>query len=134
MRTLKISILVFILSITITAQEGWFQQTSGSGYHLQTVFFINENIGWIGGDAMTLLKTTNGGENWVPLLSGWYPESILDIYFKDQYNGMLIGGSPTNTVAAITTNGGYNWIGVSTGTSSILSDVFFVDGWCFNSF
>jgi photosystem II stability/assembly factor-like uncharacterized protein len=133
----KIKIIIrFLISLLYTSivfsQEGWFQQTSGSGYHLQTVFFINENIGWIGGDAMTLLKTTNGGVNWVPLLSGWYPESILDIYFMDQYNGIIVGGSPTNTVLALTSNGGLSWIGRPSGTSSILSDVFFQNdniGW-----
>jgi photosystem II stability/assembly factor-like uncharacterized protein len=127
MRTFKISLLVFILSITLFAQHGWFQQTSGSGYHLQTVFFIDENFGWIGGDAMTLLKTTNGGENWITLSSGVYPESIFDIFFRNQYNGIIVGGSPTNSVVAITSDGGYTWFGASTGTSSILEDVFFID-------
>ncbi len=125
-------ILIFIFPFTLSAQQGWFQQTSGSGYQLQTVFFINENIGWIGGDAMTLLKTTDGGENWISLISGWYPESIFDVHFKDQYNGFIVGGSPTNSVAALTLDGGNSWIGRPTGTSSILSDVFFLDdntGW-----
>ena len=132
MRTLKISLLVFILSITISAQEGWFSQTSGVSNHILNVFFIDEYIGWVVGDMMTILKTTNGGENWIILSSGGYPESVYDVFFKDQYNGIIIGGSPTNTVAAITTNGGSSWIGVPTGTSSILADIFFTDnnnGW-----
>ena len=51
MRTLKISLLVFILSITISAQEGWFWQNplpQGNGLH--AVDFVNSDIGWAVGE------------------------------------------------------------------------------------
>jgi len=131
MRTLKISLLVFILSITISAQVGWFSQTSGVNNHILNVFFIDENLGWAVGDMTTILKTTNGGENWM-ILSSSGSESIYDVFFKDQFNGIIVGGSPTNSVLALTSNGGLSWVGRPSGTSSILSDVFFQDdniGW-----
>ena len=43
MRTLKISLLVFILSITISAQ--WYQQNSGTGNSLFAVCFTSINNG-----------------------------------------------------------------------------------------
>jgi len=131
MRTLKISLLVFILSITVSAQVGWFSQTSGVNNHILNVFFIDENFGWAVGDMTTILKTTNGGENWM-ILSSSGSESIYDVFFKDQFNGIIVGGSPTNSVLALTSNGGLSWVGRPSGTSSILSDVFFQDdntGW-----
>ena len=44
MRTLKISLLVFILSITISAQ--WYQQNSGTTNTLFQLQFVSERVGW----------------------------------------------------------------------------------------
>ncbi len=46
MRTLKISLLVFILSVTVSAQ--WYQQNSGTGADLYAVSFSDEES-WMGG-------------------------------------------------------------------------------------
>ena len=52
MRTLKISLLVFIISITTSAQEGWFWQNPlPQGNTLYSIFFINPNTGWAVGEA-----------------------------------------------------------------------------------
>ena len=51
MRTLKISLLVFILSITISAQQEWFWQNPlPQGHTLFDVEFINSDEGWAVGD------------------------------------------------------------------------------------
>ncbi len=42
---ISFSIVLLFLSIDITAQ--WHQQTSGTSGNLQSVFFIDENTGWI---------------------------------------------------------------------------------------
>ena len=62
MRTLKISLLVFILSVTVSAQ--WYQQNSGTGADLYAVSFSDEDHGWAAGASSTILRTTNGGTNW----------------------------------------------------------------------
>ena len=46
----KISLLVFTLSITISAQEGWFQQNEPvNSKTLNTVEFINDSVGFAAG-------------------------------------------------------------------------------------
>jgi photosystem II stability/assembly factor-like uncharacterized protein len=42
---------------------------SGTGQNLRSVHFLDDTIGWIAGDAGTLLLTTNGGETWIPYTS-----------------------------------------------------------------
>ncbi|MDH3268778.1 MAG: YCF48-related protein, partial [Ignavibacteria bacterium] len=84
----------------------------GSGPILKTVFFINENIGWAGGDD-NILFTTNGGENW-----SWGSgdiHSISSIFFIDQNTGWATGAGIYKS-----TDGGNTWVQKSTvGGSSI---------------
>ena len=70
MRNLKISLLVFILSATITAQDtGWFWQnplTPEANY--RSTHFLNENVGYIVGDSGIIIRTIDGGDNWKLML------------------------------------------------------------------
>jgi hypothetical protein len=67
MRTVKISLLVFILSISISAQNtGWFWQNPlPQGNTLNSVQLVSADIGWAVGDGGTILKTTDGGLSWI---------------------------------------------------------------------
>ena len=63
MRTLKISLLVSILSITISAQDGWFWQNPlPQGNDLSSVHFVDEYVGWAIGKFGTIIRTTDGGQ------------------------------------------------------------------------
>jgi len=65
MRTFKISLLVFVLAISVSAQEGWFWQNPlPQGHLLWDIEFINSNEGWAVGMYNTILKTTDAGANW----------------------------------------------------------------------
>ena len=65
MRTLKISFLVFILSISISAQEGWFWQNPlPQGNIIRNVKFVSTLQGWAVQDYNKILSTTNGGTTW----------------------------------------------------------------------
>ncbi len=44
----------------------WNPQPSGTTNFLNDVHFLNENVGWVAGAQATLLKTTDGGTNWMP--------------------------------------------------------------------
>src|SRR5690606_316653 len=73
------------------------------GFDLHCVFFIDENIGFFGGNGF-IVKTTDGGQNFTTdTLSAWDP--ITDIYFTDSNNGLLF----TDSNIYRTTNGGDNW-------------------------
>lgn len=71
---------------------GWFQ----------TIFFINSNVGWVGG-ASGILKTTNGGVDWMP--QSGITGSSYSIQFIDENLGWT--GASNGTYK--TTNGGANW-------------------------
>jgi photosystem II stability/assembly factor-like uncharacterized protein len=123
LRTLKISLLVFILSITISAQEGWFQQISGTNYPLYGVCFTDSNNGTTVGGNGTILRTSNGGITWMTQTSGttYYLSSV---FFTDSNNGIAVGELGT---ILRTTNGGTNWISQTSGTIEWLGDVYFSD-------
>ena len=64
-----ILLIIFICNISTLAQREWVQQNSGTNSHLRAVDFVNENTGYVAGDGV-LLKTTDGGTNWMLLTQG----------------------------------------------------------------
>ena len=125
MRTLKISLLILILSITISAQ--WYQQNSGTDSNLQSVFFINENTGWACGSNGVIIKTTNGGEDWFEQVSNTTAD-LRGIQFVDANNGWAFGSKQILS----STNGGSSWTAQNFLSSSYLSALQFINvnlGW-----
>jgi photosystem II stability/assembly factor-like uncharacterized protein len=111
MRTLKISLLVFILSITISAQ--WYQQNSGTTAELLSVTFTDVNYGSAVGTSGTILSTTNAGSTWITQTSG----TSSDLIWVDFYNSSLGYVVGSDGVILKTTNGGYNWFNLQSGTN-----------------
>ena len=71
------------------------------------VFFLDENIGWVGGMDAVIMKTTDGGHNWT--IQYHRPNtnySILDMHFFDSNTGIAVG---TDGLIITTTNGGQTW-------------------------
>ena len=63
----KIIIVVFAAVITLTALNAnaqWIQQTTGTTADLYGISFLNEKTGFVCGSGV-ILKTTNGGANWI---------------------------------------------------------------------
>jgi len=104
MQTLKISLLVFILSITVSAQ--WYQQNSGVSFNLNSIFFIDANIGWSVGDEGIIIKTTDGGNNWITQ-GGVTTDNLYSVYFVNSNIGWIVG---ENVRIMKSTDGGSNWI------------------------
>jgi photosystem II stability/assembly factor-like uncharacterized protein len=84
---------------------------------LESVFFINEDTGFVSGDQY--LRTTNSGLNW-ELFSG----SGRSIYFTDSYTGYRTGGGGIITK---TTNTGLNWTVQNGNVSSSLNSIYFLN-------
>ncbi|MFZ4591449.1 MAG: YCF48-related protein [Ignavibacteria bacterium] len=124
-------ITVLILSNSSFAQ--WVVQTSGITANLYDVEFINRYTGWTLGDGGKVLKTTNGGINWMnipnPSINGG---GILSSIFPvDSLYCYVSGG---HDVILKTTNGGANWIEISNGNPNggIFNGVHFLNrdtGW-----
>ncbi|MCH7722911.1 MAG: T9SS type A sorting domain-containing protein [Bacteroidetes bacterium] len=103
-----------IIFHTTDGGKNWTEQNSTVNTFIVDLFFLNENLGW----ALTLrntlpfgttiLKTTNGGMDWV---ATDYPENNVFmnvIFYFDSLNGWLGGSKIVST-----SDGGLNWIDVA---------------------
>jgi photosystem II stability/assembly factor-like uncharacterized protein len=111
----------------IVADSGTFLKTTNGGVNwtvqslpfyrpLNTVFFINENVGYAGGGFLDITnfgyvyKTTDGGDNWIVLD---YGDIVNDILFTNANTGFLginstIEGQSIGSISR-TSNSGMNW-------------------------
>jgi len=74
---------------TVRASGTWQKQRTTSMAWLHSVFFLDQNRGWVVGSRGTLLATTDGGTHW---RSQARPteDTIRDIYFSDELNGIIV--------------------------------------------
>ena len=103
MRILKISLLIFILSISISAQ--WVSQNSGTQLNLNSIFFVDSNTGWTVGDDGIILNTTNGGTDWITQAGGT-TDNLYSVYFENSNVGWIVG---ENVRIMKSTDGGSSW-------------------------
>ena len=116
--------IILVVSSLLYSQQGWFWQNPiPQGNHLFDISFFNENIGYAVGFAGTVIKTTNGGTNWVNQFIG-VTNHFMGVSVIDQNTVTVVGDSG---IILKTTNGGEHWIVQSNGTTSVLSGVYFVD-------
>ena len=122
---------LLLISVVGFAQDNWIIQDSGTTHDVICVHFIDANVGWIagGGTPATILSTTNGGNNWSPLISGVEGVELKSIFFTDNDNGWIVGEHGT---IIHTTDGGINWEPQNPDTTGVLQSIFFTDvnnGW-----
>ena len=122
-------VFAFLLTISFQINAQWFWQNplpmSESFYD---VTFIDENNGWAVGNSGAILRSTDGGLNWV-ILDYVTDESLKAIDFSDINNGWIVGrqGSVLKT-----TDGGLTWNIDSLGSNYNLTNIQFIDnniGW-----
>ena len=139
MKKMLILMTIILLLSHIKSSIGqWvWQNPLPNGNNLCSVHFINNNTGCIVGENATILKTINGGLNWINKSFG-SPESYSSYYstcyFTDANTGW-VGGMQGKIIK--TTNGGDNWIYQSSGTYNSLKAIKFIDfntGWAVGSF
>ena len=73
------------------SQIGWFwQNPTPQGNYLNDVKFISPNTGWAVGSLGTIIKTTNGGANWVEqIMPGTSGQRDLKIVGNDVYTATV---------------------------------------------
>lgn len=99
--------LTFILISNLSAQFGWqIQNHPATNPNFHSVFFVDANTGYIGGGG-EILKTTNGGDNWIIVATSGHQCS--DIFFTSPDTGYYVREG--NSQVYKTVNGGYNWNG-----------------------
>jgi photosystem II stability/assembly factor-like uncharacterized protein/subtilisin-like proprotein convertase family protein len=115
-------LLATLLAIN-TSFAGWeLLQNSPTTNDLHSVFFLDDNTGWIAGDNSTIFKTTNSGESWVQQASP-EPSNFQCITFVDLNTGWACG---TGGTVIKTTDGGANWFS-QTFTASKFNSMDFID-------
>lgn len=123
----------------------WTRQPSGTMAWLRSVYFLDQNRGWVAGSGGTLLRTTDGGATWKKLLA-LTKDTLHDVYFADENVGWLIAERDllklkTNDEARSyllkTEDGGFSWRRIflsSKDTNVRLIRLVFADsqhGWAF---
>jgi photosystem II stability/assembly factor-like uncharacterized protein len=128
MRTLKISLLVFILAISISAQWEW-QHPLPPGNGLVSVKFVNETTGYAVGDESIVLKTTDSGNSWIRKDIGYYGY-LKDIEFANENIGWILDFQYGRIFK--TTDSGDSWYVIADLEDGYYWDMFFLNsnvGW-----
>jgi photosystem II stability/assembly factor-like uncharacterized protein len=83
-------LLLLLLALPAFAQTGtWARQNSGSMAWLHSVFFLDQNRGWVVGSKGAVLQTRDGGNTW-KARSASTDDVVRDIFFIDDQNGWLV--------------------------------------------
>ena len=92
-----------------------------SKYDLESVFFLDENTGWVAGKNL-IARTTNGGEEWILLID--YNNLIGDyqsLYFINSKIGFILN---KNKEVLKSDNGGIDW---QINLSGKIKSIFYID-------
>lgn len=118
--------LTISLSQVLFCQQGWYQLNSGTSSNLRSIYFTDVNTGYVVGYSGTIIKTTNGGANWISY-NGLTNENLYSVFFIGQ-TGFVVGGSfNVSSVILKTTNGGINWSSQPVAGIYGLSSIFMTD-------
>ncbi len=110
---------------TLNAQT-WTQQTSNTDSLLWDVSFINNDTGLVCGNYGIILKTTDGGANWISQNSG-ITNNLGAIQFVDE-NTAYAAAAFNNTTLLKSTDGGNVWNDISLNlTNRYGSGIWFVN-------
>ena len=102
----------------------WMSQASGVSNALSSIYFRNDNTGYISGSGI-ILKTTNAGQNWIQLSAPFINfENLREITFTDDQNGYAVSDADRFFK---TTNAGLNWTVTLTGVNQSLFGIYFTD-------
>jgi photosystem II stability/assembly factor-like uncharacterized protein len=113
------SALVLYSSLTVFGQ--WSTANSGTTNNLNGGYLLDSGVGFVVGDAGTILKTTDAGTTWAPLNSGT-TNALYEVYFFDATQGVAVG---EQGLILRTTDGGAGWQPVTSGVKDALRSVSF---------
>lgn len=89
---MKFFIIILVLVISFNLLWGQEIQPSNTTSKLNSVYFIDQNTGWIVGENGTILKTINGGENWEQKTYNNQTQFIYySVYFTNKDTGWIAG-------------------------------------------
>lgn len=127
MKILKSLLIMLSLSSVAYSQNYWLPQPSPVNKELRKCLFVDSLYGWAIGDSGTVIRTTNGGNNWTVQNSGVFSFELRDLSFPDRNNGWIVCvDSMQKTLVLRTTNSGTSWAGsYFPETSMIFNAIYF---------
>ena len=102
----------------------------GPGDNLYTIFFLNNDTGWISSHSNGIIfYTSDGGQTWSNRSPVKYNTGISDLMFFNSTTGYACGGKMnyTNTSLAKTTDGGLTWDTLTTPNTSSFNSMYWTD-------
>jgi len=114
MKNIKYCFLLFAFYIhflipSLTFSQWVWQNPLPQGNRLYDINYINQNTGWACGEDGTIIKTTDGGNNW-NFQQFEDKKHLWSTYFLNEYTG-FVAGEGGNILK--TTNGGINFFKVA---------------------
>ncbi len=97
----------------------------GSSFTVNSVYFIDANTGYVCGSGGSIYRSTNGGADWTPSMTGIPNEDLNGISFVDNTKGVVVGNNGT---IYTTSDGGVTWMPFNTITDKNLLDVKYFTG------
>ena len=111
--------LVFYSGLTVFGQ--WSAANPGTNNNLNGEYLLDSGVGFVVGDAGTIVKTTDAGMTWSPLTSGT-TNGLHDIYLFNATEGVAVGDQG---LILRTIDGGAMWQNVASGVEDALRSVSF---------
>lgn len=112
---------------TDDAGQNWTKQSTPACMgDFTDVFFINADTGWVVGTYEIVLKTTNGGNDWVKIQNSVYNGMCFyAVDFVDEMRGCAVGGHHygQSGFIMISSDGGFSWTETTPDTCECLSAV-----------
>jgi photosystem II stability/assembly factor-like uncharacterized protein len=119
--------LIFLTALH--AQAVWSEQTSPvPNFILYTVSVVDNNVAWIGGQAGTVLRTTDGGATWTSVGGGAIGATdVYNIFGVDAQNAVAAGYDGATTYMWTTTDGGSTWTQVYSNSGGFMDAIWMFD-------
>jgi len=118
---------------TTNSGSNWELINQSISGHVQSIYFINKNTGWIVNEYGDILKSTNGGVTFPQQINPYYGNILYSLYFVDSLNGWISGDYSR---ILKTTDGGNTWLSRFYNSDHSLKSIFFVNnltGWAVGS-
>ncbi|NIV09760.1 MAG: hypothetical protein GWN62_00175, partial [Aliifodinibius sp.] len=84
---------------------------SGSPYIFRAIHFVDDQVGWMGGEWNTIMKTNDGGNTWsIQFQDSLDQEGIVSVFALDTMNIFAVS---KDGILYHSLDGGANWNGAS---------------------
>ena len=129
---LLILLALCLINLPTLSQDctySWLPQNSGTKVSLYTCKAVNELVCWAAGDDATVLRTTDGGINW--LNANPHPGIIIgevrNMEALDETTALVTTESQASTAVYKTTDGGNSWNEVYANTEGFIKGIRMLD-------